>query len=136
MSINTGMVVVWCSTILTATLTAASQETDPIPIKLNDCVRTKIAVIGSRLGWPNPSMNDEGGGTGISYTNGVIGISYDRVENVLKFALVGDVVLLCLVEVPENCPPGDNRGRVYKATDQRTGKSWILSDSQHACGGA
>ena len=49
-------------------------------------------------------MNDEGGGTGISYTNGVIGISYDRVENVLKFALVGDVVLLCLVEVPENCP--------------------------------
>ena len=38
--------------------------------------------------------------------------------------------------VPENCPPGDDRGKIYKATNLRTNESWEAPDSQHSCGGA
>ena len=48
----------------------------------------------------------------------------------------GDPIRLCLVSIPKHCPPGDDRGRFYKATNLRTGKSWTLPDSEHMCGGA
>lgn len=105
---------------------------DRIPVKLHQCVRTKIEAISDRFGG-----NDPKAGTAIRYTNGVIGISYDRVPKVFDSAAVGDVVLLCLVE-KGTCPeePEDDRARAYKATDRRTGVSWTLSASQHTCGGA
>jgi hypothetical protein len=49
---------------------------------------------------------------------------------------LGDSVKLCLIFIPEDCPPGDDRGRFYRATNLRNGESWELPDSQHMCGGA
>ena len=48
----------------------------------------------------------------------------------------GDKVLMCLVAIPHDCPPGDDRGRVYTVTNMRTAATWTLPDSQHSCGGA
>jgi hypothetical protein len=45
-------------------------------------------------------------------------------------------VRICLVSLPQNCPPGDTRGRIYKTTNLRTRQSWTLPDSEHSCGGA
>jgi hypothetical protein len=53
-----------------------------------------------------------------------------------KFRRSGDKVKLCLVSLPEDCPPGDDRGKIYRATNLRTGESWEAPDSQHSCGGA
>jgi hypothetical protein len=48
----------------------------------------------------------------------------------------GDKAKVCLVSIPKNCPPNDDRGKVYRATNLRTGESWEAPDSQHSCGGA
>jgi hypothetical protein len=50
--------------------------------------------------------------------------------------VVGDKVELCLVALPEDCPPGDDRGKLYAATNERTGESWEMLDAVHMCGGA
>ena len=41
-----------------------------------------------------------------------------------------------LTKLSDGCPPGDDRGKVYRATDLRTHASWEASDSEHMCGGA
>ena len=38
--------------------------------------------------------------------------------------------------VPADCPPGDDRGKIYAPPISGTGESWELPDSQHSCGGA
>ena len=43
---------------------------------------------------------------------------------------------MCLIQIPYPCPPGDNRGRLYKTTNLRTHRSWTLRDAEHMCGGA
>ncbi len=48
----------------------------------------------------------------------------------------GDKVYVCLMSILANCPPGDDRGRVYTTTNLRTMESWTLPDSEHSCGGA
>jgi hypothetical protein len=49
---------------------------------------------------------------------------------------IGDQVRLCLVSLPKDCPPNDDRGYVYKALNLRNHESWDLPDSEHSCGGA
>jgi hypothetical protein len=49
---------------------------------------------------------------------------------------IGDEVLLCLVSLPMDCPPGDYRGKFYSATNLKTKGFWLLPDAQHMCGGA
>ncbi len=50
---------------------------------------------------------------------------------------VGDSVLACaLSKFLEDCPLGDDRGKVYATTNMRTGEAWSLPDLQHMCGGA
>lgn len=108
---------------------APASASTSIPRRVGDCVQTEIASLGSRLeGMPSS-------GSAVEYANGLGGVSYDVVDAVRR-ARVGDRVTLCLVSVPENCPKGDDRGKVYSAVDQRTGLGWSLSDSQHMCGGA
>jgi hypothetical protein len=100
-----------------------------LPTTVGACTTTTISAIGSRLeGAPDS-------GDAVEYGNGGYGVSYDRVPG-LHSARVGDKVKLCLISVPEDCPAGDDRGFVYKATDQRTGKSWELPNAEHMCGGA
>ena len=67
--------------------------------------------------------------------NGVYGVSYEQVPAV-QASRRGDRVITCLISIPQHCPPGDARGRVYTTTNLRTEESWTLPDSQHRCGGA
>jgi hypothetical protein len=93
------------------------------------CVQTEIASLGSRLdGAP-------GSGSAISYANNINGVSYEVVDAV-RNSRVGDPVTLCLVSVPQDCPKGDDRGKVYSATNLRTKQGWSLPDAEHMCGGA
>jgi hypothetical protein len=93
------------------------------------CVKTATKEIGNRL------SQTPGSGPAISYTNGGLQVGYEDVPAIGR-ARVGDPVLMCLIPIPKQCPPGDTRGRVYTVTDLRTQESWTLPDSAHACGGA
>jgi hypothetical protein len=102
---------------------------DPLPTSVGQCSQTTIAEIGSRLqGAPNS-------GSAISFANGGDQVSYDIVPASTR-SRRGDSVMMCLVTIPQGCPPGDDRGRVYTTTNLRTHESWTLPDAQHSCGGA
>jgi hypothetical protein len=45
-------------------------------------------------------------------------------------------VRMCLVSLPQDCPKGDERGKIYRTRNLRTKKSWKLPDAEHSCGGA
>lgn len=99
------------------------------PANVGDCVETTVTLVGPRLeGVPDS-------GSGIEYANGLSQVEYDVIAGIAN-SHVGDAVRLCLVSVPENCPPGDNRGRIYAGTNLRTNETWSAPDSQHMCGGA
>jgi hypothetical protein len=99
-----------------------------LPTTVGQCRETLITTIGHRL--ENPDS-----GSVVQYKNGLIQISYDVIAAIHR-SKVGDKVKVCLVSLPQNCPPGDDRGKVYRATNLRTGESWEAPDSQHSCGGA
>lgn len=100
-----------------------------VPKKEGQCVATTIASIGTRL----EGIDDSG--DQVTYANGVLQVSYAKIKG-LKGARVGDPIRLCLTIIPDDCPPDDTRGKIYRATDLRTHKSWEESDSEHMCGGA
>ena len=50
--------------------------------------------------------------------------------------LLQGLVLVCLVALPQDCPPGDDRGKTYAAANLRTLGAWSAADSEHMCGGA
>lgn len=101
---------------------------DTLPAKIGACGETTIKEIGTRLGTPDS-------GTVVQYANGLIQISYETIAPATR-SKAGDKVNVCLVGIPKNCPPGDDRGKIYKATNLRTNESWEAPDSQHSCGGA
>jgi hypothetical protein len=101
---------------------------DPLPNEIGACSTTTITDIGYRLDTPDS-------GSAIAYANGGGQVSYDTIPEIHR-SRIGDKVKLCLVSVPEDCPPGDERGKIYRASNLRTGESWEAADSQHSCGGA
>jgi hypothetical protein len=101
-----------------------------LPQTIGQCVRTSIVNIADRFGGKLPGM-----GTTVTFANSGFQVSYDAVPEIYH-SRVGDPVLMCLVSIPQDCPPGDNRGRVYTTTNLRIQESWTLPDSQHSCGGA
>lgn len=108
---------------------------DPLPVRVLDCGGAKITSISDRFG---RSLNSEDAmGTNVELNNGGVGVDYELVQ-AIKDSKVGDHVLVCLVFIPnpDECPPGDERGRIYTMTNLRTLQSWTLPDSQHGCGGA
>ena len=107
-----------------------------LPARIGDCATTQVTGVTPRLdsGHP-PTSEDYDSGTAIDFANGGHQVSYGR-EQALLDSKPGDTVLMCLISVPRGCPPGDNRGRVYLATNTRTNQTWSLPDSQHRCGGA
>lgn len=123
-------------------LRQASQHPDVmdenLPKVLGHCTRTKIVSITGRFGevlkWPQPT-DETVSGTAVRYANGAYQISYNY-EDAVAQSHIGDEVLLCLSTIPRHCPPGDERGRTYSATQIETKQSWIMPDSQHMCGGA
>ncbi len=100
-----------------------------VPILAGDCVETSISLRGPRL------ENLPDSGTSILYANGVYNVDYSVIEAV-RASEIGDPVTLCLVSVPQGCPEGDDRGKVYAAVNHRLSKIWQMADSSHVCGGA
>lgn len=92
-------------------------------------------MVGTRLVDGITEQPIAGPGTAIEFTNGVALVSYDTIPNA-EASHHGDKVKMCLRSIPQNCPPGDNRGRVYEVLNYRTGKRFTLPDSAHMCGGA
>jgi len=115
----------------------AEPPTSNLPGRVGQCTITKIASISTRFGEElrRPADDRDSSGSAVSYSNKGYQVSYSFVEPIAG-SRIGDEVLLCLVSVPKNCPPGDARGKVYSATNVRTRGTWVLPDSQHMCGGA
>ena len=106
----------------------------PMPEKVGQCAVTHIAELTTRFGEPLESASADAG-SAVSFSNGGAQISYDQ-EPGLVASKAGDRAALCLMSIPRDCPPGDERGRVYYGVDLVTNASWVLPDSQHMCGGA
>ena len=100
--------------------------------RVGQCEKTTVEWIGTRL---QEVQGDPPQGTSIRFTDSVRQVSYYRELAVLS-SRIGDPARVCLISIPQDCPPGDERGRVYSVTDLRTGKRWELPDSSHECGGA
>lgn len=108
---------------------SASASSTAIPVQVRGCAEAIVSLVGPRLeGVPDS-------GSTIIYTNGLRQVN-DDVVPAINDSRRGDRVRICLVSVPKNCPPGDERGRFYAGTNLRTGESWTAPDSQHMCGGA
>jgi len=119
--------------LLLGVATAEAQVTanDPLPTRILTCGGSVITGIGPRLeGDTNFST-----GNSVFFKNGGTQVSYEAIQAIIN-SKKGDHVLICLVFVPSNCPPGDNRGKTYTTTNLRTLDSWTLPDSEHMCGGA
>ena len=100
-----------------------------------ECVTTTIARLEHRLrsGSDGPFIADSG--SAVAFANGGYQVSYSELETIHN-SQPGDPVLMCLVRIPRDCPPGDSRGRWYTTTNLRTMESWTMPDAEHACGGA
>lgn len=100
------------------------------PLKIGACSRTSISYIDSYfVGMPES-------GSSVYFANGLYQVSFQDVVPDIHNSRVGDPVRICLVDKIKDCPPADDRGTVYKTMNLRTGKTWILSNSWHLCGGA
>ena len=116
---------------------AAPIAAGSLPTRVGQCATTAVAAIGDRFGNELAPVAGRDGdpGTGVSFANGGGQVSYQW-EAAIARSRVGDPVRMCLIEIPRDCPPGDDRGKVYTTTNLRTGEAWSLPDSQHSCGGA
>jgi hypothetical protein len=109
----------------------AGSKTRNVFPKLGTCYSASIEAVTDRFGG-KPSKDT---GTRVYYANGPSQVDYDLVPQVAR-SRVGDKVRICVVELPQHCPPGDMRGIVYRTHNLRTDEEWVMSDSQHGCGGA
>ena len=107
-----------------------SSVNQPLPEVVGQCAQTTITQIGSRLEGTSPNES----GSNVNFANGGYQVTYGPVSAIIR-SQVGDPVRMCLVEIPQGCPPGDDRGRVYRTSNLRTGESWTLADASHVCGG-
>lgn len=108
---------------------------DGMPKRIGQCVTTKVKKVETRLIDGSTNQPILGSGSAIAFENGGYQVSYDQ-EQAVDRSKPGDPIKVCLVSVPENCPPGDERGRMYRTTNLRTRGTWTLPDSEHSCGGA
>ena len=100
-----------------------------IPTREYQCVYTTVKEIGTRL------LNIPGSGTSITFNNDIYLVRYDSVQQA-EMSRKNDKVKICLMEVPKNCPPGDERGKAYTVINLRTNRVFNMADSSHVCGGA
>jgi len=121
--------------ILCAAATLSQAGADSLPTRIGQCSQTTISKIGARLEDGMTHRPIPGSGSALNFANDGYQVSYDTIPEITR-SRVGDPVTMCLVSIPQGCPPGDNRGREYQTTNLRTRESWRLPDSQHRCGGA
>ena len=108
---------------------------DSLPTEIGNCTATTVSKVGTRLMDGGTGEEIAGSGSAINYSDGGYQVSYDEISGINN-SKIGDNVFLCLISIPTNCPKGDNRGKVYAATNLRTGETWQAQDSEHGCGGA
>jgi hypothetical protein len=116
---------------------SGKRPTAALPQRVLQCTMSKISRISTRFGEPlkPPTEPADSSGSAVEYANGGYQVSYSFVEAIAE-SRIGDDTLICLLSIPKDCPPGDDRGRFYSATNLRTKGSWVLPDAQHMCGGA
>lgn len=112
----------------------SDSDDEPVPGTMGACAPTHISELGTRFS-DQLSEEDNGEGSRVGFVNGGNQVSYEH-EPALVASRAGDQVVMCLISVPRDCPPGDDRGRGYYTLNLRTKGSWNLGDSQHMCGGA
>jgi hypothetical protein len=122
-------------TLVCAALCAAAAAAAELPTRVGQCAQTQVKSVETRLADGQTNKPVAGSGSAITFVNGGYQVSYDQVAAV-DASRAGDAVRLCLVSIPRDCPPGDNRGREYKTTNLRTHRTWRLPDAEHMCGGA
>ena len=103
---------------------------EPLPDVVGECAQTTISQIGSRLEGTTPSDS----GSNVNFANGGYQVTFEPVDAIIR-SKVGDKVRMCLIAIPQGCPEGDVRGRVFTTSNLRTGESWRLADAAHGCGG-
>ena len=108
---------------------------ESLPNRVGQCVTTRVKRVETRLVDGSTNQPVPGSGSAVVFANGGYQVSYETIASV-EASRAGDAVRVCLVSLPDGCPPGDDRGREYKTTNLRTRGSWTLPDSQHTCGGA
>ena len=114
---------------------AGAASAEGLPTQVGQCAQTTVARVETRLEDGATHQPMAGSGSAIEFANGGYQVSYDQVRAVDR-SRQGDPVKICLVALPQDCPPGDDRGKMYKTTNLRTHQSWTLPDSEHSCGGA
>jgi hypothetical protein len=120
---------------LAAAFATSSAIGGDLPARPGTCVWTKIKSVEHRLqeGEHGPFIKDSG--SAVVFENGGYQVDYAEFDEVTH-SRAGDSVMMCLVSIPQHCPKGDNRGRVYTTTNLRTLESWTMRDAEHPCGGA
>jgi hypothetical protein len=109
-----------------------------LPAKVGECADTTITSITDRFGadlTPAPSKKGSDKGTIVRFSNSGVQVSLAK-ERAVARSQIFDKVNMCLVEIPRDCAAGDERGRLYKTTNLRTGESWSLRNDVKSCGGA
>lgn len=130
--------------ILTAdALTGTAVRAETPPRTIGGCSLTTVISKRFRMapspGDPgyNPSDSPLGKEVLISLKNGLGLYAGDGDTFILSTDFApGHRVTLCLLSLPKNCPPGDNRGKIYSLTDRQTRRTMKGIDSWHLCGGA
>lgn len=107
----------------TGSINAASE-----PTVINSCSSTTIKSVGYRF------EGEPTSGSGISLSNGLGSASVE--QDLYKGFKAGDPVIVCLESIPEGCPPGDDRGKLFKVFNGRTNTMANLVKGYHMCGGA
>ncbi len=130
---------------LQATPAARPTQSAAIPVRIGDCVTTQIEDKSTRFAEATPG--DTGGEMYVSLTNSV-GLYLTNIPHLPANAnpdaymartrdfAQGDTIRLCLISLPEDCPPGDDRGKSYSVTNLKNQLSFIGIDAWHTCGGA
>ncbi len=110
------------------------EESSAIPDVPGQCLFTRIQEVTTRFGEPATYENTDAG-TNVHFANGLYVVAYDRPWQ-LSEVKAGQKAVVCLMEIPHDCPTGDDRGRIFYTFDPETGTQWVMPDSQHMCGGA
>jgi uncharacterized protein YecT (DUF1311 family) len=116
-----------------------------LPSRVGECRQS--VVTGKQTRFEGATPGEVGGEVGISFGGGLHlypqavsdlppKANVDRLLIRGDHFLKGDRVTLCLVSKPKDCPPGDDRGKIYSVENMRNSVRMKGVDSWHMCGGA
>jgi uncharacterized protein YecT (DUF1311 family) len=122
----------------------ASRASEP-PARVGDCADSVIA--GKETRFQGTTPGEAGGELFVRLGNGLtlylIDVSLnpppesaDRYMYSTSDFAIGDRVRVCLTSLPQDCPPGDDRGKQYSVLNYKNQLSFNGVDSWHTCGGA